>query len=148
MPDVYRITTLFQNGTYKLHSAHRVSKRIPPGCKVIDEGCVGTWVLVTSKKGDTLYARNIINPPGSDIEIHTGDPDAPLSRVPDKRPVQLFHILAPILPGAAELRLIQRSQKGRNKITSVDHLKFSFSELQKLADKPKKPSITDGRTGR
>jgi len=136
MSEAYRITAVYADGEYRLQKAERIRKQVPPGTESIPENEVGTWVVVTSRKGAPLYVRNIINLAGDRVEVQTGDPTSPLAWVPDRRTSQLFHLVVPVYPDAEFIQFIERKPSKEKKLATTRHFEISITQVESAIREP------------
>ncbi len=112
MPQAWRLTFAYDGDDFKLKSARKLIKRLPPG-EVAEKAHIGRYVELRGANRQVLYRRSITELLPATVEYRTGDPTRPLARVPAKRRGEIA-VLVPAMAEGLKVALVAVGQ-GRPK---------------------------------
>ncbi len=151
-----RLTILHKGNEIRVLSTQTVRMLVPPSDQTYSfDHHGGFWFEVRAEDSEVLYRRMIPNPFVGEIEVLSGDPERPFTRIPSTDTEKVSVLLLPELAEGHELRLCA-SPKGApgaraRAIATFDLRKPTAKTMKILAtkdDKPprtKKPRSTKGR---
>jgi hypothetical protein len=106
MSESVRLTFSYRGEEVSLRSANRLIMKAPASMRnsreSLAENVVGRWVEIRDQQGQPIYRRLVHRFIPFDVEIPTGNPQAPLRRVQTQIGEGIFHILIPVIKEAKE----------------------------------------------
>jgi hypothetical protein len=109
-----RLIFEYEDRKVRLISVQPVEMMAPPPQALRPQvGEAGSWLELRDEAGQALYRRVIQDPLRGDLEVVVEDPEAPLQRVPVRRPSGAFHVVVPEIPGAHTVALASEAPRRR-----------------------------------
>lgn len=116
-----------QDGKVRLEKTHSIEAAALPSQFNRSPDAEGYYIEVDGADG-ALYRRWLDLPVSGDIEVVTGNPGSPFTRVANPKANTVFSILIPDFEAARDVRLVHchRSKKGASAKKAEDPRKLSY----------------------
>ncbi len=137
MEQAIRLTFEYRGNEVSLRSARRLRKRTPPNVTDAElertYEVAGDWVELRDKEDRVLYRHRTSDPIPTHVEVRSGDPEQPFTRIQGQPDQGTFRVLIPAVDDARRFVLLQRRGDGeRKQLSSTERISVDLDEIEYL----------------